>query len=146
MVTLAWVVAGCSGEAPSGSAIPVAAAPRSTTNTPAAATSASSEADYKTLVGRWARSDGDYTLLVHGVDETTGRLQAEYLNPSPIHVGQATFERKDGKLTVFVELQDVNYPGCTYRLTYFPRTDQLYGVYYQAALQQSYDVEFERVK
>ena len=45
---------------------------------------------------------------------------------------------------VFVELRDVNYPGCTYNLTYEAQSDQLAGVYYQAALQQQYEVSFER--
>ena len=46
---------------------------------------------------------------------------------------------------VFIELRDTNYPGPTYTLTYDPKEDQLKGVYFQAALQQSYDVVFVRM-
>ena len=47
---------------------------------------------------------------------------------------------------MFVELRDVNYPGSTYTLVYQPENDQLAGIYYQAALQQQFDVFFERTK
>lgn len=96
------------------------------------------------VLGRWIRPDGGYLLELRAVDGV-GRLEAAYLNPNPIHVARAEAREEDGKLTVFVELQDVNYPGSTYRLTYFPQTDQLYGTYYQAALGQTYDVDFQRV-
>jgi hypothetical protein len=45
-----------------------------------------------------------------------------------------------------VELRDANYPGCTYNLKYDPQTDQLFGQYFQAALQETFDVTFARVK
>ena len=102
--------------------------------------------DFQKLVGRWVRPDGGYVIEVRGFDAATGRLEVAYLNPQPIHVGKAEARQEGGKLTVFVELQDVNYPGSTYRLTYFPQTDQLYGTYYQAALEQSFDVSFERMR
>ncbi|MBL9136553.1 MAG: hypothetical protein JNK85_11820 [Verrucomicrobiales bacterium] len=97
-------------------------------------------------VGRWQRTDGSYIIEILAVDASTGRLEARYLNPQPIHVGRAEAKHENGKLTVFVELQDVNYPGSTYRLTHFPTTDQLFGTYYQAALDQSFDVEFSRIR
>lgn len=97
-------------------------------------------------IGRWQRTDGDYVIQVDSVDTASGRLEAKYFNPQPIHVGRAEAKNEAGKLTVFVELQDVNYPGSTYRLTYFPATDQLFGTYYQAALDQSFDVEFGRAR
>jgi len=40
----------------------------------------------------------------------------------------------------------VNYPGATYHLTYDPGSDQLRGVYFQPALQQSFQVFFVRMK
>lgn len=100
--------------------------------------------DYSKVVGRWQRTDADYVLEIRNSDAATGRLEAVYLNPNPIRVSRAEASQEGGKTKVFVELQDVGYPGCTYRLTYFPQTDQLYGVYYQAALGQSFDVEFGR--
>ena len=53
--------------------------------------------------------------------------------------------RDDGAATkVFIELRDVNYPGSTYDLTYEPKNDRLHGIYYQAALQQQFEVVFVR--
>jgi hypothetical protein len=49
-------------------------------------------------------------------------------------------------LRVFIELRDVNYPGSTYQLTWDAEADRLKGTYYQAALRESYDVEFARLK
>jgi hypothetical protein len=40
----------------------------------------------------------------------------------------------------------VNYPGATYRLTYDPESNQLRGIYYQPALQQSFKIFFVRMK
>ena len=112
---------------------------------PATTGSSPPEAGFQKLVGRWLRSDGDYMLVISGVD-AAGKLTAAYLNPRPINVARAEASR-DGSFTkVFVELRDVNYPGSTYTLTYEPAVDQLQGIYYQAALQQQFDVIFERMK
>ena len=46
----------------------------------------------------------------------------------------------------FIELRDVNYPGSTYTLTYDLASDQLKGIYFQAAEQQRFEVAFVRVK
>lgn len=123
---------------------PPSAPPPPAASTQTVASPTSPSPDLGKLVGRWLRPDGGYILHLRKLDAATGRLDAGYFNPQPIHVSQAEAKVEGGKMTVFVELQDENYPGCTYRLTYFPATDQLYGTYYQAALQQSYDVEFER--
>ncbi len=139
-VALAALLGGCG---PASSPPPPPPVPPAT-QSPAAAASAAAQPDYRRLLGRWVRQDGGYVLHLRQVDPASGKLDAAYLNPQPIHVAQAEARQEGGKTTVFVELQDVNYPGCTYRLNYFPATDQLYGTYFQAALQQSYDVEFER--
>ncbi len=97
------------------------------------------------LVGRWLRPDGGYILEVKSVDSASGKMDVAYLNPRPIHVAQAEAKEAEGKLTVFVELQDVGYPGSTYRLTYLPPVDQMIGTYYQPAADQSFEVEFVRV-
>lgn len=100
-------------------------------------------ADCKPLLGRWVRTDTPYVIEIKeaGAD---GKLKAAYFNPQPINVSRAEAGEKDGKLTVFVELRDVNYPGCTYRLTYEKGDDALVGVYFQAALQQEYEIAFAR--
>jgi len=43
-------------------------------------------------------------------------------------------------------LTDVGYPGSTYTLTYDAKEDVLRGIYYQAAMKQSFDVYFTRMK
>lgn len=113
---------------------------------PGAAPPAQPASKYGKLLGRWQRTDAEYVIEVRSVDEGSGRAEVAYFNPNPIHVGQAQATEEGGKLQLFVELQDVGYPGSNYRLTYFPATDQVYGVYYQAAIQQSFDVEFERLR
>ena len=97
------------------------------------------------LTGRWLRLDGGYVLEIHGVD-AGGRIDAAYLNPRPINVARAEATREGSTLKVFVELRAPDYPGSTYTLTYDPGSDQLQGVYYQAALQQRFDVRFVRMK
>jgi hypothetical protein len=73
-------------------------------------------------------------------------VKAAYFNPRSINVSKAELKRRDGMLTVFVELRDVNYPGSKYNLQYDPRLDRLIGTYFQAVEKQTYDIEFVRVK
>ena len=111
---------------------------------PAAATAApATNSDFAKLMGRWQRPDGGYFLIITSVDGH-GKMDATYLNPRPIHVAKAEASREGTTNKVFVELQDVNYPGSTYKLTYDPASDQLYGIYFQAALNQQFDVVFAR--
>lgn len=95
------------------------------------------------LVGQWQRPDGGYILDLKSVD-ARGQFQAAYMNPSPINVSKAMAFRDGEETKVFVELQDANYPGCTYSLKYDSQYDQLYGEYYQAAMGQRFDVTFAR--
>ena len=97
------------------------------------------------LVGRWLRPDGGYVLEIRHA-QADGRLEAAYLNPRPIHVARAEWRREGGRLRVFIELRDVNYPGSTYTLDYVLEQDRLVGAYFQAALQQTFEVEFVRQK
>jgi len=73
-----------------------------------------------------------------------GTLQAAYLNPRSINISIAKAREKDGTLEVFVELRDTNYPGSTYTLTYDRARELLMGVYFQAVMQQKYNVAFRR--
>ncbi len=50
------------------------------------------------------------------------------------------------KARLFLELRGAGYPGSTYELLHDPRGDFLAGVYFQAALGQSFDVVFVRKK
>lgn len=97
------------------------------------------------LLGRWLRPDGGYIFEVKQAGDD-GKLDAVYLNPNPIHVARASASRDGPEVKVFVELRDVTYPGSTHTLTYDPSTDQLKGIYFQAAEQQSFEVVFVRAR
>jgi hypothetical protein len=97
------------------------------------------------LQGRWLRPDGGYVVEVRDID-ANGHMVAAYFNSLPISVSRAEASQAGGETKVFIELRDINYPGATYNLTYDPADDQLSGVYYQPALQQSFDVFFVRMK
>lgn len=114
-------------------------------NTFAATVAPKSESGFQQLVGRWLRQDGGYVIEIRHVADT-GTLDAVYLNPKPIHVAKAEASWEGSTMQVFVELRDVNYPGSTYTLQYYPATDQLKGIYYQAVARQQYEIVFERLK
>ena len=101
--------------------------------------------DYQTLQGKWLRVDGSYVIEIRSVADD-GKMDATYSNPKPINVSKARATRTDDTVKVSVELQDVNYPGSTYTLTYDRDRDVLNGLYYQAALRQQFDVRFVRMK
>jgi hypothetical protein len=100
---------------------------------------------FQKLLGRWRRPDGGYILDFRGVD-ASGQMQAAYFNPQQINVHRAVAVREGSAVKVFVELRDVNYPGSTYTLVLDSAKDQLQGIYYQAALNQQYEVIFERAE
>ena len=100
---------------------------------------------FEELKGRWRRPDGGYIIEIRNVD-ATGKMDMAYINPKPINVSKAEATREGSATKVFIELRDVGYPGSTYTLTYDPQSDQLKGVYFQAAMQQKFDVVFFRTK
>ncbi len=94
------------------------------------------------LQGRWIRTDAPYVIeLSHAQD---GSLQAAYFNPKPVHVGKTETAEQGGLVQVLIELQDANYPGSTYVLTYDRSKDLLQGIYFHPVSKQSYDVTFVR--
>ena len=125
---------------------PTAVAPTvaaNTTNLTAPGSSSSSRFDK--LQGKWLRPDGGYILEIRSAT-AEGKLDAGYFNPRPINVAKAVALQDSQTVKVFVELRDVNYPGSTYTLVYEAESDQLKGIYFQAAMQQKFEVFFERVK
>lgn len=104
----------------------------------------SEPANPQKLVGRWIRTDSPYVIEIHEVSPD-GTLRAGYYNPRPINVAVAKAQNKDGRLQVFVELNDVGYPGSNYTLNYDPQNDALQGTYFQATMQQNYDIAFMRM-
>jgi uncharacterized protein (DUF2147 family) len=121
----------------------VTAAAVNATNPPASV--ATVKPAFEKLKGKWLRPDGGYILEIKSVDATSGRMEVAYLNPRPISVSKAEASREGTTLKVFIELRDVNYPGSTYTLSYDPTNDQLKGDYFQAALNQTFDVYFTQV-
>ena len=103
------------------------------------------QVDSARLMGQWLRSDGGYILELKEIGKD-GTLKAAYFNPRPINVAKAALSRKDGWLTIFIELRDINYPGSKYNLQYDPGADRLRGTYFQAIQKLTFDVEFMRVK
>ena len=101
------------------------------------------QTDAQILEGRWIRPDGGYVLEL-GEIKKDGSLKASYFNPRPIKVFSAKWSRKEGKINVFVELRDINYPGSKYNLQYDPKSDRLKGTYFQAVEKQTFDIEFVR--
>lgn len=97
------------------------------------------------LKGRWVLPDGDYVIEIKEVDPS-GKILAAYYNPKPIYISRAEASQEGAETKIFIELQDPNYPGAIYTLSYDPEKDQLRGVYFQPTLRQSLDVVFVRLK
>ena len=96
-------------------------------------------------MGKWQRPDGGYVLEIKSVDGS-GKLEVAYFNPDPINVSRAAAWRDKGTSKLVIELRDVNYPGCIYTLEHNPQSDQLFGQYFQAALQETFEVVFSRMR
>ncbi len=103
------------------------------------------QTDVQLLEGRWIRPDGGYVLEL-GEIKKDGSVKTLYFNPRPIKVFSATWSRREGKINLFVELRDINYPGSKYNLQYDPKSDRLKGTYFQAVEKQTYNIEFVRAK
>lgn len=116
-----------------------------TTSAPASAPAAATAADYQPLVGRWARTDGDYMIEIKNIT-ADGKAEAGYFNPRPINVARAEASRESGGLKLFMELRDSGYPGCLYKLTFDKAASRLTGTYFQAAQNETYPVTFEKAQ
>ena len=99
--------------------------------------------DFDKLVGSWVRPDGGYVIEITKM-HPDGKVEAAYLNPRPIHVSRSNVSEVNGIIKLFIELQDQGYPGSTYTLKYNPEYDAMAGVYFQAVIQQPFDVIFQR--
>jgi uncharacterized protein (DUF2147 family) len=124
-------------------ATPVAATSPAATDK--AAMPPDSKPGFERLTGRWQRPDGGYVVEVKSVDED-GKMDASYFNPRRINVAKAEASQDGAATKVFIELRDTNYPGSTYNLIYEPESDRLHGIYYQAALQERFEVVFVRMQ
>jgi uncharacterized protein (DUF2147 family) len=120
-------------------------APPPAPQTNAAPSAAAVSPELAKLVGKWQRPDGGYVVDIRSVDPS-GKLDVGYFNPNPINVSRAAAWRDKGATKVVIELRDVNYPGSTYNLELNPETDQLFGQYFQAAMGETFEVVFSRLK
>ena len=109
----------------------------------AASAASAQPLNFKVIAGQWARIDGNYTLRVQDV-VSDGKVNVSYFNPGRIHVAESSIAVHEGRIKLFVKLRDEGYPGCTYTLFYYPEEDVLAGVYYQAAVDRTYEVIFVR--
>ena len=107
------------------------------------ATAAMPKADLQRLIGDWVRPDGGYVIEI-SKNYPDGRVDAEYFNPRSIYVSRSTVSEKDGIIELFLELQGKGYPGSTYTLRYNPAYDLMVGTYFQAVIQQPFEVIFHR--
>lgn len=96
------------------------------------------------IIGSWIRPDGGYNLEILAFNNNT--VDAAYYNPNPIIVSEAEWKIQDGFVYIYIKFDDVGYEGSYYSLGYYPDKDILMGFYYQAAMNQKFDVYFEREK
>ena len=120
---------------------PAAASPPA--RAPQAGPTSAAPQDFGVLLGEWTRPDGGYVLSVSQV-APDGKATVGYYNPRPIRVSRAEARREGDLVGLFVELNDVNYPGSTYTLGYDPASGQLKGIYFQAVERVQYEVVFVR--
>jgi len=116
---------------------------RSATETTATVPQKKETPDFDKLVGNWVRPDGGYVIEISKI-YPDGKVDAAYFNPRSIHVSRSTVSEKDGLIELFIELQGQGYPGSTYTLKYNPEYDAMVGIYFQAVIQQPFDVIFQR--
>lgn len=95
------------------------------------------------IIGRWNRTDGNYTIEIKKMN-SRGLLGVAYSNPKPINIAQTKISSE--KTKIFIKLQDKGYPGSTYTLDYIPSDDLFKGTYFHAGIQQSFQVIFTREK
>ena len=82
--------------------------------------------DMLAIQGRWVRTDAPYVIeLSQGKGNT---LQATYFNRRLIHVEKTETAIENGLQYIMIELQDVNYQGSVYLLSYDRNQDALQGI------------------
>lgn len=101
--------------------------------------------DQRVLIGEWTRTDAPYQMKITDVLDN-GKLEVGYFNPRSIYVSKAYWTETGTILTIYVELQDENYPGSNYKLNYNSERNVLIGEYFQAVEGVIYPVEFVKTK
>lgn len=98
--------------------------------------------DILAMQGRWVRTDAPYVIELRQNKNNT--LQATYFNRRLIHVEKTEMATKNGLQYILIELQDINYQGSVYLLSYERSQDALHGIYIHGASGQRYQVSFSR--
>ena len=104
-----------------------------------------SHAIQEKFLGQWVRPDGGYVIHVREI-RPDDSVDAAYFNPNRIHVSEANVSVWKGFDQLYIKLDDKGYPGSTYKLYYYAEKDQLAGFYYQAAMNETFEVLFVRKK
>lgn len=98
--------------------------------------------DMLAMQGRWIRTDAPYVIELSQNKSNT--MQATYFNRRLIHVEKTEMATKNGLQYIMIELQDINYQGSIYLLSYDRIQDALHGIYIHGASGQRYQVSFSR--
>lgn len=98
--------------------------------------------DMLAIQGRWIRTDAPYVIELRLSNGNT--LQATYFNRRFIHVEKTETAVKNGLQYILIELQDTNYQGSAYLLSYDRNQDALHGIYTHGASGNRYQVSFSR--
>ncbi len=101
--------------------------------------------DKRLLIGEWTRTDTPYQIKITDALES-GKLELTYFNPKSIDLGKTYWTKTETILSVYIELQDENYPSSFYKLNYNIERDILVGQYFQAEGGAAFPVEFMRTK
>ena len=109
------------------------------------ATKTGAKVEFNRVIGRWVRPDGGYVIEIRNVT-SGGIMDVSYYNPNPINIAEGVAQIHDGRLHIFIKFDDKNYRGSTYDLTYNPKEDILTGTYFQALMNQTFDVFFQKME
>jgi len=101
--------------------------------------------DKNLLLGEWSKVGTPYLIKITGALED-GKLAVDYFNPKKIEIEKANWLKRGTLLSVYIELQDPDYPGSNFKLNYIPERDVLVGDYFDASEGIFYPVEFVRIR
>ncbi len=104
--------------------------------------------DKNLLIGEWSQMGTPYFIKITGVLDT-GKLDAAFYDPNypvKIEIEKANWTKTGTLLSIYIELQDPEYPGSSFKLNYIPERDVLVGTYFNALTGMVYPMEFNRIK
>jgi len=99
--------------------------------------------EFSKLIGMWTRKQGGYGLKIIKI-ESNGNMEVGYYNPHSVNVSESKAKIENGKVHIFVKLQDAGYPGSYYQLIYEKEQDILKGTYFHAKSGRTLQIHFVR--